>query len=144
LDAPLIGERDDYHIVVSALVPYKRVDLAIDSGRKLVVIGDGPLYDELARRNAPNVELAGHVSRSRIIERLSRARSLILPGVEDFGITPLEAMAVGTPVVALRAGGVLDTMVEGETGIFFSEPSVESLIAAMEKVESRQWDRAAI
>ena len=111
LAAPLIDERDDYHIVVSALVPYKRIDLAIDSGRKLVVIGDGPLYDELARRNAPNVELAGHVSRSRIIERLSRARSLILPGVEDFGITPLEAMAVGTPVVALRAGGVLDTSI---------------------------------
>jgi len=148
LDAPLIDERDDYHIVVSALVPYKRVDLAIDNGRKLVVIGDGPLYDELARRKTPNVELAGHVSRSRIIERLSRARSLILPGVEDFGITPLEAMAVGTPVVALRAGGVLDTVVEGETGILFDEPKVESLAAALDAVESRTldgtWDRAAI
>jgi len=144
LQAPLQKERDDNHIVVSALVPYKKVELAIATGRKLLIIGDGPLRSELERRKHPNVELAGYVSRARIIERLSRARSLILPGIEDFGITPLEAMAVGTPVVALRGGGVLDTVVEGESGIFFDRPAVESLIAAMEQVESRQWDRAAI
>ena len=144
LSAPLANERDDYHIVVSALVPYKKIELAVATGKKLLIIGDGPLRAELERRAHPNVELAGYVSRSRIIERLSRARSLILPGIEDFGITPLEAMAVGTPVVALRGGGVLDTVVEGESGIFFSEPAVESLIDAMEKAESRTWDRAAI
>jgi len=144
LDAPLANERDDTHIVVSALVPYKKVELAIATGKKLLIIGDGPLRSELERRKHPNVELAGYVSRARIIERLSRARSLILQGIEDFGITPLEAMAVGTPVVALRGGGVLDTVVEGESGIFFDRPAVESLIAAMEQVESRQWDRAAI
>lgn len=144
LQAPLENNRDDYHIVVSALVPYKKVDLAIATGKKLLIIGDGPLRAELERAKHPNVELAGYVSRSRIIERLSRARSLILPGIEDFGITPLEAMAVGTPVVALRGGGVMDTVVEGETGIFFDEPSVESLIAALERAESRAWDRAAI
>src|ERR1051326_7232221 len=108
LRAPLEDDRDDYHIVVSALVPYKRVELAIATGRKLLIIGEGPLRPELERRKHPNVELAGYVSRARIIERLSRARSLILPGIEDFGITPLEAMAVGTPVVALHGGGVLD------------------------------------
>jgi glycosyltransferase involved in cell wall biosynthesis len=144
LEAPLADERGDEHIVVSALVPYKKVDLAIATGRKLVVIGDGPLRETLAKQGGPNVELAGHVSRARIIERLSRARSLILPGIEDFGITPLEAMAVGTPVVALRGGGVLDSVVEGKTGIFFDEPTVESLGRAMDEVESRQWDRAVI
>jgi glycosyltransferase involved in cell wall biosynthesis len=144
LEPPLNDDRDDYHIVVSALVPYKKIDLAIATGKKLLVIGEGPLYDELAKRRPPNVELAGSVSRSRIIERLSRARSLILPGIEDFGITPLEAMAAGTPVVALRAGGVLDSVVEGETGIFFDEPKVESLVRAMAQVESRQWDRQTI
>ena len=144
LRAPLADARDDYHIVVSALVPYKKIDLAIAAGRKLVIIGDGPLRAELERRRPPNVELAGYVSRARIIERLSRARSLILPGIEDFGITPLEAMAAGTPVVALRGGGVLDTVVEGESGIFFDEPTVPSLVRALEQVESRQWDRAAI
>ena len=148
LEAPMQEDRDDYHIVVSALVPYKRVDLAVDAaiaaGKRLVVIGGGPLLDELRRRGGPNVELPGSVSRGKIIERLARARSLILPGVEDFGITPLEAMALGTPVVALRAGGVLDSVTEGRTGIFFDRAEVDGLRRALGEVESRQWDRAAL
>lgn len=148
LAAPLVDGRDDYHIVVSALVPYKRVDLAVAaavaSGRRLVVIGGGPLYDEFRRRGGRNVEVLGPVSRERIIDRVSRARSLILPGVEDFGITPLEAMALGTPVVALGQGGVRDSVVHGRTGIFFGEATVESLRRALDEVESQEWDRAAI
>lgn len=144
LQAPLGGERDDYHLIVSALVPYKRIDLAMATGKKLIIIGEGPLLDELRRRRAPNVELLGSVQRDRIVERLARARSLILPGIEDFGITPLEAMALGTPVVALRAGGVLDTVVHGRTGIFFDDANVESLRRALDDVESRQWDRTAL
>jgi glycosyltransferase involved in cell wall biosynthesis len=148
LTPPLTGDRSDYHVVVSALVPYKRVDLAIDAavatGRKLVVLGGGPLRDELAARRPPNVEIAGYVSRETIIERLARARSLILPGIEDFGITPLEAMALGTPVVALRGGGVTDSVIEGRTGIFFDEPMVSSLSRALDEVESHDWDRPAI
>ncbi len=148
LETPLASERGDYHVVVSALVPYKRVGLAVDAavatGRKLVVLGGGPMRDELAARRAPNVEIAGYVSRETIIERLASARSLILPGIEDFGITPLEAMAVGTPVVALRGGGVTDSVVEGQTGIFFNEPMVNSLGQALDEVESRQWDRQAL
>ncbi|HEX9161373.1 MAG TPA: glycosyltransferase, partial [Thermoanaerobaculia bacterium] len=141
LGAPLVDGRDDYHVIVSALVPYKRIELAMATGRKLVVIGSGPLLDELRRSAPPNVELLGSVERSRIVERLSSARSLILPGIEDFGITPLEAMAVGTPVVAFRAGGALDTVVEGRTGMFFERQDVESLRRALDEVESRQWDR---
>lgn len=148
LSAPLNEERDDYHLVVSALVPYKRVELAIaaaeQTSRRLVVIGGGPLYDRLLRHAAPNVQLLGNVSRETIIDRLSRARSLILPGVEDFGITPLEAMALGTPVVALGAGGVLDSVVENSTGIFFDRPDVEALRGALDAVEQRAWDREAI
>lgn len=148
LAAPLATERDDYHLVVSALVPYKRVQLAVaaavSSGRRLVVIGGGPLLEELRLRGGPNVEVLGSVSRSEIIERLGRARSLILPGVEDFGITPLEAMAAGTPVVALGEGGVRDSVVDGVTGIFFDGPEVESLRRALEEVEAREWDRVAL
>jgi glycosyltransferase involved in cell wall biosynthesis len=142
--APLVEERGDYHVVVSALVPYKRVDLAMGTGRNLVVIGGGPLLDELRARAAPNVRLLGHVSRETVIEQVSRARSLILPGIEDFGITPLEAMAAGTPVVALGAGGVLDSVVPGATGVFFADASVESLGRALDEAEARSWDRAAI
>jgi glycosyltransferase involved in cell wall biosynthesis len=144
LAAPLAEERGDYHVVVSALVPYKRVDLAMATGRNLVVIGGGPLLDELRARASPNVRFLGHVSRDTVIEQVSRARSLILPGIEDFGITPLEAMAAGTPVVALGQGGVLDSVVPGATGIFFDAPEVNSLRRALDEVEARPWDRAAI
>src|SRR5262249_41640261 len=93
LSAPLAEERGDYDVVLSALVPYKRVDLAVAaaeaSGRELVVIGGGPMLDALRARAAPNVRFLGHVPRQTVIEQVSRARSLILPGIEDFGITPL-------------------------------------------------------
>ncbi|HUR82171.1 MAG TPA: glycosyltransferase [Thermoanaerobaculia bacterium] len=146
LTAPLADARSDFHLIVSALVPYKRIELAIQAmqGRKLVIIGGGPMLRELRERSGPNVELMGSVSRDRIIERLGRARSLILPGVEDFGITPLEAMALGTPVVALGEGGVRDSVVDGVTGIFFDGAEVTSLRRALDAVESRTWDRRAL
>lgn len=148
LRAPLLEERADEHVIVSALVPYKRVELAIETferrGTRLVVVGKGPLYEKLAARRSPNVELLGFVSKARIIECLSRARSLILPGVEDFGITPLEAMALGTPVVAYGEGGVLDSVMEGTTGIFFRAATVEALGDAVTAADSRPWNRAAI
>ena len=147
LKEPLKETRGDYHLVVSALVPYKKVELAIAgaeaAGKRLIVIGGGPLLARL-RRAHPNVEMPGSVERTRIIELLGGARSLILPGIEDFGITPLEAMALGTPVVALRAGGVLDSLVHQRTGIFFDDPMVESVRQALEEVESRQWDRSEL
>ena len=148
LREPLVDRRDDHHVVVSALVPYKQVEIAIDaiesSARKLVVIGGGPLLEKLRARTSPNVQFLGSVERSRIVSVVARARSLILPGVEDFGITPLEAMALGTPVVALGTGGVRDSVVSGRTGIFFERPDVESLRRAIDEVESQQWDRETL
>ena len=144
LRAPLREDRDDFHLIVSALVPYKRIELALDVGHTLVVIGGGPLLDTLRRRAGPNVTFLGNVSRDVIIDRLSAAQTLILPGVEDFGITPLEAMALGTPVVALGEGGVRDSVIPGVTGIFFDAPAVNSLSRALHEAESRAWDRAAI
>lgn len=146
LDAPLNDRRDDFHLVVSALVPYKHVELAIEAaeGRRLVVIGGGPLLDSLCARSGPNVQFLGHVSRDVIIDHLGSAQSLILPGVEDFGITPLEALALGTPVVALGIGGVRDSVVPGSTGVFFETAAVHSLRQALDEVERRTWDRAAI
>ena len=145
LEAPFAATRDGYHVVLSALVPYKRIDLAIDAatrtGRRLVILGGGPLEASLRRGAPPNVEIAGAVSRAEILKVVGGARSLILPGVEDFGITPLEAMALGTPVVALGEGGVLDSVVEGETGIFFRQPTVDSLCQALDAVEQKEWSR---
>ncbi|MFZ2493779.1 MAG: glycosyltransferase, partial [Thermoanaerobaculia bacterium] len=102
------------------------------------------LLGRLSRRGGPNVRFLGSVSRETIVDHLVRARSLILPGIEDFGITPLEAMAVGTPVVAFGEGGVLDSVAEGTTGIFFGSQTVESLSQALAAVESRSWDREAM
>jgi glycosyltransferase involved in cell wall biosynthesis len=144
LRPPLEDEREDMHVIVSALVPYKKIELAIATGRRLEIIGGGPLLEKLQRQAGPNVRFLGPVSRDRIIERLSRARSLILPGIEDFGITPLEAMALGTPVVALGHGGVLDTVVHGSTGVLFDDPMVDSLRRALDEVESRSWNREAL
>jgi glycosyltransferase involved in cell wall biosynthesis len=146
LNAPLNRHRDDFHLVLSALVPYKHIELAIDAAadRRLVVIGGGPLLATLRARGGPNVQFLGPVSRDVIIDHLGRAQSLILPGVEDFGITPLEAMALGTPVVALGTGGVRDSVLPGSTGIFFEDAAVHSLRAALDEVENRAWDRAAI
>jgi glycosyltransferase involved in cell wall biosynthesis len=148
LSAPLQEARDDFHVVLSALVPYKRVELAIAaaeaSGRRLVIIGGGPLLPKLRERSGPNVQFLGHVSREVIIDHLGRAQSLILPGVEDFGITPLEAMALGTPVVALGTGGVRDSVVPGATGIFFETATVDSLRGALGEAERYPWDREAI
>lgn len=148
LEVPMPEARDDFHMVVSALVPYKKIELAVDaarlSNRRLIIVGKGPLERELASRAGPNVELRGFVSEGELVDLLGRARSLILPGVEDFGITCLEAMALGTPVIAYREGGALDSVIEGETGIFFGPEHIESLPEAMERVETMSWDRDRI
>lgn len=145
LESPIPQEREDFHLMVSALVPYKRVEVAVEAaratGRKLVIAGSGPLAGKLAATAGPNVELRGFVSEDELLQLLGSARSLVLPGVEDFGITPLEAMAMGTPVIALGEGGVLDSVVEGETGIFFGPGRIEALPEAMERVEGMEWDR---
>src|SRR6266540_6217359 len=141
---PLRKEREDFDLIISALAPYKRLDLALGTGRPLVIIGDGPMRKALQRQAGPNVTFLGAVSREVILDYVSRARTLVLPGVEDFGITPLEAMALGTPVVAFRAGGALDTVVEGRTGIFFDEPVVHSLRAALDSAGGRTWNREEI
>jgi glycosyltransferase involved in cell wall biosynthesis len=148
LEAPLQEERDNYHVIVSALVPYKKLEIAIDAardlGRKLLVIGSGPLRSSLEKRSGDSARFLGSVPTDTLIDILSGARSLILPGVEDFGITPLEAMAVGTPVVAYRAGGALETVEDATTGVFFDDQTRESLADALLEVEEWQWDRAKL
>jgi glycosyltransferase involved in cell wall biosynthesis len=148
LEAPLQEERDNYHVIVSALVPYKRLDIAIDAardlGRKLLVIGSGPLRSSLEKRSRGSARFLGSVPTDTLIDILSGARSLILPGVEDFGITPLEAMALGTPVVAYRAGGALETIADASTGVFFDDQTRSSLADALLEVEEWQWDRAEL
>jgi glycosyltransferase involved in cell wall biosynthesis len=139
------GADDGFYLVVSALVPYKRLDLAIQAagrlGRRLLIVGTGP-EDRRLRAQAPRgVEFLGHRPDREVAELYRRCRALLFPGVEDFGIVPLEAMAAGRPVIALAAGGALETVVApGEarspTGLFFEQQSTDSLVDAMRRLES--------
>jgi glycosyltransferase involved in cell wall biosynthesis len=134
----------DYYVVVARLVGYKRVDRAIEAfnllGKRLVVIGDGPDRKRLETIAGPTVEFLGRVTDKEVRHFLPDCRGLIFPGREDFGIAPVEAQACGKPVVALRAGGALETVIEGETGVLFSEPTPEGLAQAVESCERLRWD----
>lgn len=133
-------ERGDFYLCLGQLVPYKRADMAVEAfnamGVPLVVIGEGELYEELVQKAAPNVKLLGRQPFSVVKDHLERCKGLIFPGVEDFGIVPVEAMAAGAPVIAYGRGGVLDTVRDGSTGILFNEQTVEALVAAVMKLES--------
>lgn len=131
---------EDFYLVVSQLVPYKRIDIAVDAfnalGKRLVVIGRGSELETLKRRASRNIEFLGAQPREALQDHYRRCRAFIFPGIEDFGITPLEAMASGRPVIAYAAGGVLETVVEGDTGFFFREQTPEALATAVRDFEA--------
>ncbi|AUM13745.1 glycosyltransferase [Ketobacter alkanivorans] len=133
-------EKDDYYLLVGQLVDYKRADIAINAfnsnGKKLVIIGEGEKLKHYRRIANPNITLLGKQSFQELKKHYSRCRALIFPGIEDFGIVPLEAMASGRPVIAFAKGGALETVVNGETGILFHEQTAQSLNQAIEHFES--------
>ncbi|HMD61197.1 MAG TPA: glycosyltransferase [Opitutaceae bacterium] len=132
--------REDFYLVVSALVPYKRVDLAVDAcarlGRRLVVIGTGPEEGDLRIRGAPHVSFMGWQPFHVVRDHFERCRAFLFPGIEDFGITPCEAQAAGAPVIAFNQGGALETVRENTTGLFFGAQSIEAVADAIERFEA--------
>jgi glycosyltransferase involved in cell wall biosynthesis len=130
---------DDFYLVVSELVGYKRVDLAVEAcrqlNRRLVVIGDGPMQAKLAAMAGPSIELLGWQDDAVVQDMMARCRAFLFCGTEDFGMTPVEAQAAGRPVIAYRDGGALETVIDGETGIFFDEPTGASLADAIRRFE---------
>ena len=145
---PSADIRGDFYLIVSALVPYKRVDLAIrafnELGLKLVVIGNGPERKRLEKIAGPTIEFLGWTSDEEIRRTYRTCKALIFPGEEDFGIVPVEAQACGAPVVAFREGGALETVIQGETGVFFDEQSALSLKQAVIEARTIRWDSALI
>jgi glycosyltransferase involved in cell wall biosynthesis len=162
---PHPNAESDYYLVVSALEPYKRVDLAIQAaarlGRRLVITGRGTQMGMLKRLAAAvsagavsagaaagsaaagRVEFTGWVSDDRLRDLYRGCRALLFPGLEDFGMCPVEAQACGRPVIAYGAGGALESVVPGTTGLFFPEQCVDSLTNAIEDFESRSFDPTA-
>ena len=142
---PASVPRASHFLVVSALVPYKRIELAIEACRRvgagLRIVGDGPDRGRLEAAAAEDVTFLGRVTDEQIREEYRSARAVLLPGEEDFGIVPVEAQACGTPVVALGRGGALETVIDGETGILFREASGDALADALDRVAALSIDR---
>jgi glycosyltransferase involved in cell wall biosynthesis len=130
---------NDYYLVVSELVAYKQIDLAVRAfsrtGRKLKIVGDGPEYRSLRSMAGDNIEFTGRVSDSELRDLYASARAFIMPGEEDFGITPVEALASGKPVLALGRGGALET-VPDFGGVFFDRPTEDSLLNGLQLLET--------
>jgi glycosyltransferase involved in cell wall biosynthesis len=144
---PVPVQREDYYLIVSAFAPYKRLDLAIEAcnrlKKKLAIIGMGQSESLLRSRAGETIHFLGWQSNEVVRDHLRRCRALLFPGEEDFGIVPVEAQACGTPVIAYGKGGATETVIPLEshqppTGLFFSEPSAESLIDAMVQFESQR------
>jgi glycosyltransferase involved in cell wall biosynthesis len=132
-----------YYLIVARLNDYKKVDLAVKvfnkNKKKLKIIGKGPKFTELAKEANTNVELLGHVSEEAKVMLLKGAKALIVTAEEDFGLTPLEAQACGKPVIALKSGGALETVIENKTGLFFDEQTENSLSQTIESFEKQSF-----
>lgn len=140
------GGAGGYHLAVSALVPYKRLDVAVRAfnalGLPLKIVGEGPERERLAALAKPGVELLGWRTNEEIRELYRGCRAFIFPGEEDFGITPLEAQACGRPVIAFGRGGARETVVDGETGVFFDAQEPDALAEAVRRAERMRFDPA--
>jgi glycosyltransferase involved in cell wall biosynthesis len=139
---------NDFYLVVARLVPHKHVDLAIEAcerlGVRLVVAGSGRSAARLKKMAGPNVRFAGYVSDDELRDLYSRARAVLVPSEEEFGLVALEAQAAGTPVIAFDGGGSKETVIDGQTGIRFAPQTTEGLASAIRRFEQCTWNRAAI
>jgi glycosyltransferase involved in cell wall biosynthesis len=139
----LSEKKEDFYLTVSRLVHYKRVDLIVEAfsempDKKLIVIGEGPEFNRIKKKATKNIQLLGYKKLEEMRSYLQRAKAFIFAAEEDFGITPVEAQACGTPVLAFGKGGILETVVEGKTGFFFLEQQAESIRNCILRFESEK------
>jgi glycosyltransferase involved in cell wall biosynthesis len=139
---------EDYFLIVSALVPYKRIEVAIETfnrtGQHLKIVGQGPDYKKIKKHAKSNIEFLGSISSEDLLQTYQKSRALVMPGEEDFGINSLESQACGVPVVAYGRGGAKETVRPGETGLLYGEPSCEGLSAALDKFKDMTFNKTII
>ncbi|QEG41858.1 glycosyltransferase family 4 protein [Roseimaritima ulvae] len=145
------SDKDDYYLTASRMVPYKRVDVVVEAfrqlpGKRLVVIGDGPDMKKIKRLAGPNVQLLGHQSFAELRRHMQSARAFVFAADEDFGITPVEAQACGTPCIAYGVGGSLETVAAGRTGLHFEQQTADCVADAIRRFETEadRFEPAAI
>jgi glycosyltransferase involved in cell wall biosynthesis len=147
-DLSLSTRDDGYLLIVSRLLAYRRIDLLVSAasrlGRELVIVGEGPELRSLLALAGSSVKFVGRIERSGVAAYLENCHAYVVPGAEDFGIAPVEAMAAGKPVIAFRAGGALDTVIEGKTGVFFDRQTPGALADAITQLDATSFDGAAI
>lgn len=149
-DFTLVADKEDFYLTASRMVPYKKMDMIVQAfatmpDKKLVVIGDGPDMAKIKQQAVghSHIQLLGFQSFAVLKDQMQRAKGFVFAGEEDFGITPVEAQACGTPVIAFGKGGALETVVDGVTGLFFAEQSVSSLVDAIDRFEQTRFDPEA-
>ena len=139
---------EDYFLIVSRLIPYKRIDIGIEACNALqlplVIIGSGRDLERLKKMSGPTIRFMGRLSDEEVLRYYAHCRAFLFPGEEDFGITPLEAQAAGRPVIAYGAGGALASVVDGVTGMFFNEQTVKSLADVLTSFDERTYDPQTI
>ena len=144
-----MGDRDDGFLFVAArMLAYRRLDLAVQAcsrlRRELVVVGDGPERERLQAMAGPSVRFMGRVDRATLVDLFQRCHAYLVPGVEDFGIAPVEAMAAGKPVIAFGEGGAAETVIDGSTGLLFHEQEVSALSDAIIRLDATTFARQVI
>ena len=142
------GETDDYFLMVSEIVPHKRVETAaaaaVSAGERLKVVGSGPDLQRLQDSYGSHVDFVGRADDTELENLYARAKAVVVPNIEEFGIVAVEAQASGRPVLAARGGGTLETVVDGETGRFFTPDDTDGLAKQMRQFNPDDFDRGAI
>lgn len=150
-DFPLYEQKEEFYLTASRMVPYKKIDMIVEAfskmpDKKLVVIGTGPDFIKIQKvaEGYPNIQLMGYQPFNVLKEHMQKAKGFVFAAEEDFGITPVEAQACGTPVIGFGKGGLLDTVLDNKTGVFFKQQTAESLTRAIEVFESLEFDYVEI
>jgi glycosyltransferase involved in cell wall biosynthesis len=149
VDEITLSDADDGYLLIAArMLAYRRIDLAVQAAtrldRELVLVGDGPERGRLQAIAGPSVRFMGHVDRPKLVDLIRRCHAYLVPGIEDFGIAPVEAMAAGKPVIAIGAGGAAETVINGKTGVLFDEATPEALSEAILASDGIGFDPAVI